>query len=335
MAEKNGLKLDFVEKVYDIPFARSPRSLDNIRAYRQLKKIIDEGSYDVVHCNTPMGGIVTRLAARTARRHGTKVYYTAHGFHFYKGAPRISWIVFYPIEMFFSRLTDKLITITVEDYRLARKKFHCQVERIHGVGVDEKRYHPITEGEKLAKKERMGFAPKQKIILCVGELLPNKNQAMAIHMMPGIVKKYPDAMLLLAGNGPEKEHLEREIRACSMQNNVKMLGYVTNLGEYQHIADVLVSCSRREGLPLNIVEAMLTGTPVVATVNRGHRELIKNGKNGFLIGIDDEKGMQEQVCEILTNEKIAKYVTLNASKSSLRYSCISVMEELAISYYSK
>ena len=86
---------------------------------------------------------------------------------------------------------------------------------------------------------------------------------------------------------------------------------------------------------MNIVEAMLTGTPVVATVNRGHRELIKNGKNGFLIGIDDEKGMQEQVCEILTNEKIAKYVTLNASKSSLRYSCISVMEELAISYYSK
>lgn len=118
LAEKNGLKLDFVDKVFNVPFARSPKSLDNIKAYRQLKKIIDEGGYDVIHCNTPMGGVVTRLAARKARKKGTKVFYTAYGFHFYQGAPKKNWIVFYPIEKFFSRLTDKLITITAEDYKI-------------------------------------------------------------------------------------------------------------------------------------------------------------------------------------------------------------------------
>lgn len=264
MAEKNGLALDFVEKVYDIPFARSPKNPDNLKAYRQLKKIIEKEQYDVIHCNTPMGGIVTRLAAKKSRKHGTKVYYTAHGFHFYKGAPKKNWIVFYPIERLFSRITDKLITITAEDYRLAQQKFHCQVERIHGVGVDEKRYFPVSEEEKQELRTSMGVDKEQKLILCIGELLPNKNQTMAIKMMQEVIKKFPTAQLLLAGNGPEKEQLENKIKEYGMQSNVKLLGYVTNLQDYQHIVDVAVSCSKREGLPLNIVEAMLSGTPVVS-----------------------------------------------------------------------
>ena len=172
LAEKNGLALDFVEKVYDIPFARSPKNPDNLKAYRQLKKIIEKEQYDVIHCNTPMGGIVTRLAAKKSRKHGTKVYYTAHGFHFYKGAPKKNWIVFYPIE-----------------------RFHCQVERIHGVGVDEKRYFPVSEEEKQELRTSMGVDKEQKLILCIGELLPNKNQTMAIKMMQEVIKKFPTAQL--------------------------------------------------------------------------------------------------------------------------------------------
>lgn len=332
LAEKNGLKLDFVEKVYNVPFARSPKSLDNLKAYKQLKEIIDNGHYDVIHCNTPMGGIVTRLAARKARKHGTKVYYTAHGFHFYKGAPKRNWIVFYPIEKFFSRITDKLITITAEDYRLAKKKFHCQVERIHGVGVDEKRYFPVTEEEKLRLRKEMGYDEDQKLILCIGELLPNKNQSMAIHMMKGLVKKYPTAQLLLAGNGPEKEHLEEEIKRLNLEKNVKMLGYVTNLQDYQHIVDVAVSCSRREGLPLNIVEAMLSGVPVVATKNRGHRELIKDGKNGFLVNVNDEATMADKVKELLTNNKLRKQISIESLNSAQNYTFINVKKELSNIY---
>ena len=112
LAEKNGLQLDFVEKVFDVPFSRSPKSKDNIQAYKELKKILEQNDYDIVHCNTPMGGIVTRLAARKSRKKkNTKVYYTAHGFHFYKGSDKKSWTVFYPVEKFFSRYTDLIITI--------------------------------------------------------------------------------------------------------------------------------------------------------------------------------------------------------------------------------
>lgn len=328
LAEKNGLKLDFVEQVYNVLFVRSPKSKDNLRAYKQLKRIIDEGHYDVVHCNTPMGGIVTRLAARKVRKSGTKVYYTAHGFHFYKGAPKRNWLVYYPIEKLFSRLTDKVITITGEDYRLASSKFHCKVERIHGVGVDGNRYHPVSEEMQRDIRNRFGFSDKQKIILCVGELLPNKNQQMAITAMKEIIKKYPDALLLLAGNGPEKDRIESLVQSLGLNDNVRMLGYVTNLQEYQEIADVAVSCSKREGLPLNIVEAMLSGTPVVASKNRGHRELIRDGVNGFLVDLNDYESMFEKILNLLQDKVLYEKLRENAKLHAQKYTFKSVKKEL-------
>lgn len=326
LAEKNGLRLDFVEKVYNVPFARSPKSTDNIKAYKQLKAIIAEGEYDIVHCNTPMGGIITRLAAIKARRKGTKVIYTAHGFHFYIGAPKKNWLVFYPIEKIFSRLTDVLITITYEDYNLAKGKFYCSVEHIHGVGVDENRYHPVSIEEQLELRQELGFKPKQKILLCIGELLPNKNQKMAINMMQDVVKKFPDSVLLLAGNGSEKEYLEAEIVARSLQRNVQMLGYCTCLEKYQRITDVLVACSHREGLPLNLVEAMLTGNPVVASVNRGHKELIQNGRNGYLV--DSTEDMSQRVIELLSDSKKRNEIAQAARIVAKDYGFANVKKEL-------
>lgn len=328
LAEKNGLKLDFADKVFDVPFARSPKSKDNLTAYRQLKQIIDAEKYDVVHCNTPMGGIVTRLAARSARKKGTKVYYTAHGFHFYQGAPKKNWLVFYPIEKWFSRYTDKLITITHEDYRLASEKFHCKVEHMHGVGVNEERYFPVSiEVQALLRKE-LGFTFTQKLILCVGELLPNKNQKMAIRAMQNVVKEFPDAQLLLAGNGPEKENLKQEIVNYNLENNVKLLGYCTCLEKYQRVADVLVSCSKREGLPLNLVEAMLTENPVVVSVNRGHRELVQDGENGYLVAVDDSETMSERVIKLLKDDVNRIHMGQNARAYAKQYGVKSVQQEL-------
>ena len=333
LAEKNGMKLDFVEKVYDVPFSRSPKSADNLKAYKEMKKIISKGGYDVIHCNTPMGGIVTRLAAQKARKRGTEVIYTAHGFHFYKGAPKKNWIVFYPIEKLFSRLTDKLITITQEDYDLASKKFHCKVYRIHGVGVDERRYFPADDQMKSEIRKELGYTDDQKLILCIGELLPNKNQTMAICMMAELVKEIPEAKLLLAGNGPERENLEALIAELGLEEHVEMLDYCTYLEKYQKAVDLGVSCSKREGLPLNVVESMLSKTPVVVSKNRGHRELIQEGKTGYLVKVNDEKAMLENVLKLLKNDETYTYVMKNAYEYALNYGFESVKKELEKIYY--
>ena len=333
LAEKNGLRLDFAEKVFDIPFSRSPKSPDNIRAYRQLKKILDQEHYDVIYCNTPMGGIVTRLAARKARKTGTRVFYTAHGFHFYKGAPKKNWLVFYPIERLFARLTDRLICINREDYTLAVEKFSVKTERIHGVGVDGERYFPVSEREQLLLRQELGFSPEQNLILCIGELLPNKNQAMAVRMMPRILEELPDTVLLLAGNGPEKDKLEQLIGQLGLRDHVKLLGYCTCLEQYQRIADVLVACSHREGLPLNLVEAMLTENPVVATKNRGHCELVCHGETGFLVDRNDACAMAECVLALLRAPEERHRMGLAAREFALEYGMENVKRELESIYF--
>ena len=333
LAEKNGLKLDFVEKVYDIPFSRSPKSPDNLRAYKQLKAILDRGHYDVIHCNTPMGGIVTRLAAAKARKSGTKVIYSAHGFHFYRGAPKKNWLVFYPIERLFARLTDKLITINREDYALASEKFCVDTSRIHGVGVNEGRYYPVSREEQEDLRQELGFSPEQKLILCVGELLPNKNQAMAIRMMSRVREEFPDAVLLLAGNGPEKENLERLIGSLNLQDSVKLLGYCTCLEKYQRIVDVLVACSHREGLPLNLVEAMLTENPVVATKNRGHCELVTHGETGYLVARNDAEAMADYVLHLLREPAAKDHMGAAARELALQYGFENVKRELEGIYF--
>ena len=333
LAEKNGLKLDFVEKVFDVPFSRSPKSADNIRAYKELKRIIETEKYDVIHCNTPMGGIVTRLAAKKARKKGTKVFYTAHGFHFYKGASKKNWLFFYPIEKLFAKKTDKLITINREDYSLASKKFKTDVSYIHGVGVNEERYYPVSDEKRLELRKKLGFKESQKIMLCVGELLPNKNQKMAIKVMEKLVKDFPDCVLLIAGNGPEKENLEALIKQIKVEDNVKLLGYCTCLEEYQRISDLSLSCSKREGLPLNVVEAMLTQRPFVATANRGHCELIADGENGFIVAVDDVDAMYERIKDLISDEQKNKSMGNNARKIALQYSFGSVKGELEKIYF--
>ena len=328
LAEKNGLALDFVEKIYDVPFARSPKSPDNIKAYRELKKILKKEHYDVIHCNTPMGGIVTRLAAGKTRRAGTKVFYTAHGFHFYKGAPKKNWIVFYPVEKFFSRLTDKLITITHEDYELAGKKFHCQVEHIHGVGVSTERYYPIDQNERIKRLQSEVLTGEEYVILCVGELNANKDQKTLISAAAQIADKIPQLKILLAGNGPLQNDLEEQIKCEGLENIVIMLGYRTDLYEITPAVDLVVSCSHREGMPLNILEAMLSKKPVIASVNRGHKELIEDRKTGLLFTPGDVNGLAKRIMAVYRNPVRAGKMGEAGYQKAQAYTAEAVSEEL-------
>ena len=333
LAEKNGLTLDFADRVFDVPFERSPFHPKNLRAYRQLKRILAENDYEYIHCNTPVGGVVTRIAARKARKKGSKVFYTAHGFHFYAGASKKNWLLYYPVERLLARRTDTLIAINDEDHRLASERFPCRVARIHGVGVSDSRYYPVSADERLALRADLGFAPEDEIILCVGELLPNKNQAMAIRAMAEVVKSRPNAMLLLAGNGPERDNLEGLARACGLEDRVRFLGYCTTLERYQRIADVGVSCSYREGLGINLIEAMLSENPVIGTRNRGHNELIVEGQNGYLVEADDATELALRIVDLFADPQKLVEMGKNGRHYADQYTFEQVKRELKRIYF--
>ena len=318
---------------FNIPFQRSPFSPKNLAAYCQLKRIIDEGSYDVIHCNTPVGGVLGRLAAREARKKGTKVYYTAHGFHFYRGAPLKNWLIWYPVEKFMSRFCDTLITITEEDYLFAKSRFHCRVAHIHGVGVDAERFHPISNEERVRRRAEEGLSEDDFVILCVGELNKNKNQDKLISAAFLLKKEIPHLKILLAGNGPRESEYRQQIAELGLDDQVKLIGYRTDLEHITPAVDLVVSCSHREGMPLNIIEAMLCRKPVVASRNRGHSELIKNRRNGFLADSNDVIAYSNSVRELYLNRDLSFFMGEESCSMAQTYTASSVSNEL-ISIYS-
>ena len=297
---KNGLQLKYCDKFIETPFSRSPKSPDNLKAYKQLKKLLSEVHYDVILCNTPMGGVVTRLAAKQTRKRGTKVIYMAHGFHFFQGSSKLAWLVYYPIEKYMAKYCDLLITINQEDYALAQKKFskRTKIAHIHGVGVDEKRFHPATEAEQLAMRKAEGLSPADFVVLCTGELNENKNQKTLVSAAALLKDKIPNLKVLLAGNGPKEQELREQIRREGLEDVVKLLGYRSDLERVTPAVDVVVSCSHREGMPLNIIEAMLCKKPVVASYNRAHDELLQQKSTGMLSMPTDYNGFASAIVHL-------------------------------------
>lgn len=332
LAEKNGLKLDFADRVFDVPFSRSPKSSDNVKAYFQLKKILAADLYETIHCNTPMGGIVTRFAAVKTRKQGTRVFYTAHGFHFYKGASKKNWLIFYPVEKMMAGFCDTLITITKEDQQFARQRFHTNVEHIHGVGVYTERYHIVTENDKIQMRKAEGLSDSDFVILCTGELNQNKNQKTLIEAAAELRKSIPRLKILLAGNGPLEQELRAQIGRMELEDAVRLLGYRTDLEKVTPAADLVVSCSYREGLPLNILEAMLCRKPVVVSVNRGHRELVRPGYNGYLVPPDSPAKYVEAIKKIYSSRKLAEQLGENGFRMAQPYTAASVKKELSRIY---
>lgn len=303
-------KIPYCDKKYSISIKRNPYKIDNIVAIKQLKNIINENNYEIIHCHTPMGSVVTRLAAKEARKNGTRVIYTAHGFHFYKGAPLLNWLIYYPIEKWLSKYTDCLITINQEDYELAKKKFKkCkQIELVHGVGFNTKKFDIEISEQELDKLRKQIEIDKKNIVLTyVAELNKNKNQILLIKTIEELIKEDKKYRLLLIGDGNKKQEYEKYIEQHYLQDYVKILGKRTDIPQILKLTNIYVASSLREGLPINILEAMYMGLPIIATNNRGHRELIKGEENGDIINnnIDELKDRITKMCE--SEEQIKKY----------------------------
>ena len=323
--------LDGIAPIHTVRLVRSPFSLGNRKGYGDLKKIIDGEHWDIIWTNEPVMGVMTRLAARSVRIHGTKVVYMVHGFHFYKGAPKKNWLIWYPVEKLMCRYTDKLITINEEDYQLARSKFPVETCHIHGVGVSVSRYylHSVKEEEALRKEESL--SAQDFVVLCTGELNANKDQRTLIDAAILCRGRIPELKVLLAGNGPMESALRDQIAENHAENFIRLLGYRTDLERVVPAADVIVSCSHREGLGLNLIEGMLCGKPIIAVENRGHRELIENGVTGYMVPIGDSCALAERLVR-LHNDGNRKELGQAGYKKVQLYTDVSVQQELAHIY---
>ena len=329
VAASGNMDLPFTDKKFNIPIERSPLNGSNLIAYRELKEIIDKNHYQIIHCHTPMGGVLARLAARAARKNGTKVIYTAHGFHFCKGSPPANWLIYYPIEKTLSHFTDCLITINSEDYQLAKNRFNAKkVEHVHGVGVNTEKFKPVGEEQKIQLRNQYGYKVDEFLLFYAAEFNQNKNQQLLLESLARIKDSVPNARLLLAGSGPLLEDCQEQAVRLNIDKMVDFLGFRMDIENLVKMSDIAVASSLREGLPVNVMEAMACGLPVIATDNRGHRELVVNHKNGWIISPSDTDGFAEKIKVIVKDMELRRMLGQNGRKMILSaYSNNKILEE--------
>lgn len=281
--------------IIHLPIERNPLKRANLTSYRQLKDLIEKEKFDLIHCHTPVGGVLARMAGRKFRKSGTKVIYTAHGFHFFKGAPLANWLIYYPIERWLSRYTDVLVTINHEDYGRA-KGFHAKrVEYIPGVGVNTKEFTPQKFSEKLKEKMRKELDIKEDtvILFSVGELSQRKNHKVIIQAM-GTMKN-ENIKYLIAGTGPLEEEYSKLIKKLEIEDKVQLLGFRTDIKELCFMSDIFVHPSKREGLGIAALEGMSMGLPLISSNINGIMDYAIDGMTGFCCGANDIEGFRKAI----------------------------------------
>jgi len=328
VASNGNSTIPYVSTKYHIDFSRSPLNLTNHKAYKQLKKLIDDNDYDLLHCHTPMASVITRLAASKARKKGTKVVYTAHGFHFYKGASIKNWLVYYIIEKILSKKTDCIITINDEDYQFAKKKFNkTDVKFVNGVGIDITQFKKPSEVEKAELRSKHGYSQDAYIIVFAGELSYRKHQDLIIKAMQIIKEDISEAILLLVGSGSKLEEYKSLITALDLEDSVLLLGRRKDVPDMMALADIGVSSSRQEGLPVNVMEGMATGLPIVVTDCRGNRDLIINEVNGFIVGVNDIDGFAKAILRLYNSKELSNRYGNQSLQIVNKYEVSKVLEE--------
>lgn len=328
--DKKECIIPYCDNFYCLPFERSPLKKGNLHAYQQLKKLLKQEKYDIIHCHTPMGSVVARLAAGLARKHGTKVIYTAHGFHFYKGASKINWLVYYPIERILAHRTDLLITMNHEDYSYAKEFKAKKVAFVNGVGFDLNKFTRRTQEDKNAVREQLGLKQEDIFAISVAQLIKRKNHIVLIRAIAKL--QNPRFHLFICGDGVQEAELKAEAEKLGVQEQVHFLGFRKDVYELCSSADLFLFASLQEGLPVAIMEAMACGLPIIASNIRGNADLIDAGKGGYLVEPTDIDGFIEAIKKALdVSEDWSEMERYNLEKIKM-YSIDNVVKQMSVLY---
>lgn len=313
-------------RLHQIDIEKSPFAVGkNLKALKQLRQIMTRENIGLVHCHNPMGGAIGRLAADSVRNK-PYVIYTAHGFHFYQGAPVKSWLLYYMVEKFLAHKTDLIITINKEDYDRAKKfrlKKNGSVERIHGVGVDVERFRKRPEENALKRKE-LDIPQGAFHIVTAAELNTNKNQKIIIEAIAELRKK--DIYYSICGKGSKEEKLRQLILENGLEEQVHLLGYRTDVEEILQTADCFAFPSIREGLGIAAVEALATEVPLIVADNRGTREYSHDGYAGLVCEPDNLLSFAKAIERLYSDEHYRKELAGHCRSIAERFSIETVGE---------
>lgn len=294
-----------VAKIHTLRLERSPFSPNNLKGYGDLKKLLKENTYDVIWTNEPVMGVMTRFAARKARKNGIKVIYMAHGFHFFKGAPLINWLMWAPTEIIMSHFNDVLVTINWEDYNWAKKHTHAPViKHIDGIGVDFSNREGVVSREE--KRTQLNIASEDILVLSVGELQKRKNHQAIIRAIARL--NNPNIKYAICGQGELEDYLKKLVSSLKLDNQVFFLGYRQDIPEIMSACDIFAHPSIREGLGLASLEAMASGLPLVTSNVQGVPDYVENGVTGYMCAPMDFDAYAENLNKLVKDKALREKI---------------------------
>lgn len=313
---------------HNVDFSRSPYSPKVFKSLEQMEKMLKEIRFSLVHVHTPVAAFVTRLACQRTNTH--PVLYTAHGFHFYKGAPLKNWLLYYNMEKLAAHWTDGLITINEEDYKAAQKfklRKNGKMFFVPGVGVDvvslEQRIASIDRSE---KRKELGLSADAAVIITVGELNANKNHIQVLEALSKLNKT--NFHYLIVGNGEDEQKLQKAVNELLLRDKVSFLGFRRDVPELLTASDVFILTSRREGLPKAVMEAMAVGLPIIATDVRGNRDLVKSGENGYLVPLGNAEQTAIAIERLIDSEDLRRSMGGKSKELVKQYDLQNILKEM-------
>ncbi|MCC6417364.1 MAG: glycosyltransferase family 4 protein [Gemmataceae bacterium] len=310
------------DHVWDVDWTRNPLSPGNLRAARQVREIVARAGYDLVHVHTPVAAFGTRFALRGLRRTGRpRVLYTAHGFHFYQGGPRVRCAVFRTLERVAAQWTDYLIVINREDEEAARRYRLAAPGRLRympGIGVDTTRYGSasVPESAVAHRREELGLSPSDALLLMVAEFIPRKRHRDVLQAFARLNRR--DGVLALAGTGPLLEKMKGLASVLGIADRVRFLGFRRDIPALARAAAALLLPSEQEGLPRSVMEAMAMGVPVIGSRIRGMTDLLEDGC-GLLVPVGDVAGLAQAMTRILDHPQEARAMGERARRRAADY----------------
>ena len=310
---------------------RNPFSKDVVKAYQELCEICRENQYDIIHCNTPIGGFLGRIVGK--KYNVPRVIYQAHGFHFYKGAPLKNWLLYYPVERWLAHYTDAIITINNEDYDRAKKfklRNNGKVYYVPGVGIDTSQYHTDREC-RIEKRKELGLGVDDVALISMGDLIERKNYPVAIEAIAKA--KNPKLQYFICGTGPEKEKLMILAQKRGVESQIHFLGYRNDIKELLQAADIFLFTTLQEGLSRSLMEAMASGLPCIASKIRGNTDLL-NGSNGGIL-CDSLENYVEAIDKLVKDFSLRKQMSVNNLKAIQRYSIEEISKKIEDTYTSE
>lgn len=316
-------------KVHKIPFSRSPLSKANLAAFKLLNKLIASEKYDLVHTHTPVASAITRIVCRKFK--SIKLLYTAHGFHFFKGASIKNWIVYYSVEKLLINWTDLIITMNSEDYINALKLSSgkkCKVHYVSGVGIDLLRFNCVDAYKKDSLRKAFGYSTSDFVIIYVGELSKRKNQKQIIQAVKYLHDYKVQCRLLLVGDGNMRVECEEKAKSLGIKDKVDFLGFRKDIPNLFAMSDVAISSSMQEGLPVNIMEAMAVGLPLVVTNCRGNIDLVTDEVNGYIVNINSSIEMAGALKKLYDSHENRNRFGKNNKEIIKKYSELNVLDEM-------